>query len=132
MNICVTCLTFWTNILAEVFDIEAGGLPDMTDQAPRRDRTHWLYIAVLVAVVGGVAVGLIAPGVGKDIAVLGTLFVNLIKMMITPVIFCTIVLGIGSVRKAATVGKIGGLSLGYFLVMSTVALAIWWVRVSLR
>ena len=82
MNICVTCLTFWTNILAEVFDIEAGGLPDMTDQAPRRDRTHWLYIAVLVAVVGGVAVGLIAPGVGKDIAVLGTLFVNLIKMMI--------------------------------------------------
>ncbi|TDK92908.1 cation:dicarboxylate symporter family transporter [Mycolicibacterium mucogenicum] len=96
----------------------------MTDQAPRRDRTHWLYIAVLVAVVGGVAVGLIAPGVGKDIAVLGTLFVNLIKMMITPVIFCTIVLGIGSVRKAATVGKIGGLSLGYFLAMSTVALAI--------
>lgn len=96
----------------------------MTDQAPRRDRTHWLYIAVLVAVVGGVAVGLIAPGVGKDIAVLGTLFVNLIKMMITPVIFCTIVLGIGSVRKAATVGKIGGLSLAYFLVMSTVALAI--------
>ncbi|MCX8559652.1 cation:dicarboxylase symporter family transporter [Mycolicibacterium mucogenicum] len=96
----------------------------MTDQAPRRDRTHWLYIAVLIAVVGGVAVGLIAPGVGKDIAVLGTLFVNLIKMMITPVIFCTIVLGIGSVRKAATVGKIGGLSLGYFLVMSTVALAI--------
>ncbi|UCZ61482.1 cation:dicarboxylate symporter family transporter [Mycolicibacterium phocaicum] len=96
----------------------------MTDQAPRRDRTHWLYIAVLVAVVGGVAVGLIAPGVGKDIAILGTLFVNLIKMMITPVIFCTIVLGIGSVRKAATVGKIGGLSLAYFLVMSTVALAI--------
>jgi aerobic C4-dicarboxylate transport protein len=120
----VTCLTFWHNILAEVFDNEAGGLPDMTDQAPRRDRTHWLYIAVLIAVVGGVAVGLIAPGVGKDIAVLGTLFVNLIKMMITPVIFCTIVLGIGSVRKAATVGKIGGLSLGYFLVMSTVALAI--------
>lgn len=124
MNICVTCLTFWINILAEVFAIEAGGFPDMTDQAPRRDRTHWLYIAVLVAVVGGVAVGLIAPGVGKDIAILGTLFVNLIKMMITPVIFCTIVLGIGSVRKAATVGKIGGLSLAYFLLMSTVALAI--------
>lgn len=96
----------------------------MTAHAPRRDLTHWLYIAVLVAVVGGVAVGLIAPGVGKDIAVLGTLFVSLIKMMITPVIFCTIVLGIGSVRKAATVGKVGGLALGYFLLMSTVALAI--------
>ena len=45
-------------------------------------------------------------------------------MMITPVIFCTIVLGIGSVRQAAQVGKVGGLALGYFLTMSTVALAI--------
>lgn len=54
----------------------------------------------------------------------GTGFVNLIKMMISPVIFCTIVLGIGSVTKAAKVGKVGGLALGYFLVMSTVALAI--------
>ena len=45
-------------------------------------------------------------------------------MMISPIIFCTIVLGIGSVRKAAQVGKVGGLALGYFLVMSTVALAI--------
>ncbi|MDF1910507.1 cation:dicarboxylase symporter family transporter, partial [Mycolicibacterium smegmatis] len=41
-----------------------------------------------------------------------------------PVIFCTIVLGIGSVRKAATVGKVGGLAFTYFLVMSTFALAI--------
>ena len=55
---------------------------------------------------------------------LGTLFVSLIKMMIGPIIFCTIVLGIGSVRKAAQVGKVGGLALVYFLVMSTVALAI--------
>jgi aerobic C4-dicarboxylate transport protein len=45
-------------------------------------------------------------------------------MMISPVIFCTIVLGVGSVRRAAKVGRVGGLALGYFLVMSTVALAI--------
>jgi aerobic C4-dicarboxylate transport protein len=45
-------------------------------------------------------------------------------MMISPVIFCTIVLGVGSVRQAAKVGKVGGLALGYFLAMSTVALAI--------
>ena len=50
------------------------------------------------------------------------MFVSLIKMMIAPVIFCTIVLGIGSVRKAATVGKVGGLAFIYFLIMSTVAL----------
>ena len=45
-------------------------------------------------------------------------------MMIQPVIFCTIVIGVGSVRSAASVGKVGGLALAYFLTMSTVALAI--------
>jgi aerobic C4-dicarboxylate transport protein len=45
-------------------------------------------------------------------------------MMIQPIIFCTIVLGVGSVRSAASVGKVGGLALAYFLTMSTVALAI--------
>src|SRR3712207_9093508 len=45
-------------------------------------------------------------------------------MLIAPVIFCTIVIGIGAIRQAASVGKIGGLALGYFLLMSTVALAI--------
>ena len=45
-------------------------------------------------------------------------------MMIAPIIFCTIVLGIGSIAKAATVGKVGGLALGYFVLMSTFALAI--------
>ena len=69
-------------------------------------------------------VGLLAPDVGKSVGVLGTMFVSLIKMMIVPVIFCTIVLGIGKVRAAATVGKVGGLAFVYFLVMSTVALAI--------
>src|SRR3954452_11984268 len=90
----------------------------------KRDRTHWLYILVIVGVVAGVVVGLVAPDTGKSLGVLGTMFVNLIKMMIAPVIFCTIVLGIGSVRKAASVGKVGGIALVYFLVMSTVALGI--------
>ncbi|MEU8777556.1 cation:dicarboxylase symporter family transporter [Streptomyces sp. NPDC048606] len=92
--------------------------------AARRDRTHYLYIAVIAAVVLGIVVGFAAPGVAVELKPLGTGFVNLIKMMISPVIFCTIVLGIGSVRKAAKVGAVGGLALGYFMVMSTVALAI--------
>jgi aerobic C4-dicarboxylate transport protein len=90
----------------------------------RRDRTHYLYLAVIVAVALGIAVGLLFPGVGIALKPVGTAFVNLIKMMISPVIFCTIVLGIGSVRQAARVGRVGGLALGYFLLMSTVALAI--------
>ncbi|MFE2924375.1 cation:dicarboxylate symporter family transporter [Streptomyces goshikiensis] len=92
--------------------------------AARRDKTHYLYIAVIGAVLLGIAVGFAAPGVAVELKPLGTGFVNLIKMMISPVIFCTIVLGIGSVRKAAKVGAVGGLALGYFMIMSTVALAI--------
>ncbi|CRK56272.1 C4-dicarboxylate-transport transmembrane protein DctA [Alloactinosynnema sp. L-07] len=90
----------------------------------RRDRTHYLYLAVIAAVVLGVAVGLFAPDFAKSLKPLGTGFVSLIKMMISPIIFCTIVLGVGSVTKAAKIGKVGGLALGYFLAMSTVALAI--------
>ncbi|AWI31035.1 cation:dicarboxylate symporter family transporter [Streptomyces tirandamycinicus] len=95
-----------------------------TPAAARRDRTHYLYLAVIGAVVLGVIVGFAAPGVAVELKPIGTGFVNLIKMMISPIIFCTIVLGVGSVRKAAKVGAVGGLALGYFLVMSTVALAI--------
>ncbi|MEU7132477.1 cation:dicarboxylase symporter family transporter [Streptomyces sp. NPDC046261] len=99
--------------------------PPEPQQAGRRaDRTHYLYIAVIAAVLAGIAVGFAAPGVAVELKPLGTGFVSLIKMMISPVIFCTIVLGIGSVRKAAKVGAVGGLALGYFMVMSTVALAI--------
>lgn len=92
--------------------------------AVKRDRTHYLYIAVIGAVILGIAVGLIAPDFAVELKPLGTGFVNLIKMMISPIIFCTIVLGIGSVRKATKVGAVGGLALGYFLAMSLVALTI--------
>ncbi|GAB2601333.1 C4-dicarboxylate transporter DctA [Streptomyces capparidis] len=90
----------------------------------RRDRTHYLYIAVIAAVLIGILVGLAAPDTAKELKPLGTGFVNLIKMMISPIIFCTIVLGVGSVRKAAKVGAVGGMALLYFTAMSTVALAI--------
>ncbi|MEU9362263.1 cation:dicarboxylase symporter family transporter [Streptomyces sp. NPDC048301] len=96
----------------------------MVEKTARRDRTHYLYLAVIAAVVLGIAVGLVVPDFAVELKPIGTGFVNLIKMMISPIIFCTIVLGVGSVRKAAKVGAVGGLALGYFLVMSTVALAI--------
>ncbi|ANP49538.1 aerobic C4-dicarboxylate transport protein [Streptomyces griseochromogenes] len=104
----------------------AATSPDTAPAAARvkRDRTHYLYIAVIVAVALGIAVGLIWPDAAVELKPLGTGFVNLIKMMISPIIFCTIVLGIGSVRKAAKVGAVGGIALGYFTVMSLVALSI--------
>ncbi|KAK1186264.1 cation:dicarboxylase symporter family transporter [Streptomyces sp. NBS 14/10] len=91
---------------------------------PKKDRIHFLYLAVIAAVALGILVGFVAPDTAVELKPIGTGFVNLIKMMISPIIFCTIVLGVGSVRKAAKVGKVGGLALGYFLLMSTVALAI--------
>ncbi|GAB2668294.1 C4-dicarboxylate transporter DctA [Saccharopolyspora gloriosae] len=98
---------------------EAAGAPPK-----KRDRTHFLYIFVIVAVLAGIAVGFAFPDFATALKPLGTGFVNLIKMMISPVIFCTIVLGVGSVRQAAKVGKVGGLALGYFMVMSLVALVV--------
>lgn len=100
--------------------------PAATPAKTRRriDRNHWLYIAVIIAVVAGVVVGLVAPAFAATLEPVGKAFVGLIKMMIAPIIFCTIVIGIGSIAKAATVGKVGGLALGYFIVMSTFALAI--------
>src|SRR4051812_13705942 len=95
-----------------------------SDPSRRKDRTHWLYLAVVAAVAVGVVFGLAAPGAAVELKPLGDAFVDLVRMMIAPIIFCTIVLGIGSVRQAAKVGRVGGLALGYFLVMSTVALTV--------
>jgi aerobic C4-dicarboxylate transport protein len=95
-----------------------------TAPAPKKDRTHVLYMAVIAAVLLGIVVGLLAPGFAQAMKPLGTGFIALIKMMIAPIIFCTIVLGVGSIAKAATVGKVGGLALAYFMIMSTFALGI--------
>src|SRR5687767_7254303 len=100
----------------------SGTEHDTPPAARRKDRTHWLYLAVIGAVVAGIAVGFLFPGFATELKWLGTAFVGLIKMLIAPVIFCTIVLGIGAIRQAAKVGRIGGLALGYFILMSTVAL----------
>ncbi len=98
--------------------------PPVAGRRAPGSRIHYLYVAVVAAVAAGIVVGLVAPDFAVELKPLGTAFVGLIKMMIQPVIFCTIVLGVGSIRSAAKVGKVGGLALGYFLVMSTVALGI--------
>ena len=79
---------------------------------------------MIIAVVAGIVLGLVSPEFAKGLKPLGTAFVSLIKMIVPPVIFCTIVLGIGSVREAATVGKAGSIALVYFITMSTLALGI--------
>jgi aerobic C4-dicarboxylate transport protein len=100
------------------------GIETKKVRRPAADRSRWLYVSVLIAAAAGVLVGFLAPELGQSLKPLGTGFVRLIKMMISPIIFTTIVLGVGSIRDAARIGRVGALALGYFLVMSTVALAI--------
>ena len=90
----------------------------------RRDKSQYLYMAVIGAVALGIVVGLVVPNFAIKLAPLGSGFVSLITMMIQPIVFCTIVLGVGSVASAARIGKIGGLALGYFTALSLVALVI--------
>jgi aerobic C4-dicarboxylate transport protein len=83
-----------------------------------------LYFQVLIAIALGVLLGALYPHTGAAMKPLGDAFIKLIKMLIAPVIFCTVVTGIAGVENMKQVGKTGGLALLYFEIMSTVALLI--------
>lgn len=83
-----------------------------------------LTFQVLVAVSLGVALGVVAPDAAKALKPLGDTFINLVKMVITPIIFLTIVHGIGSMADLRKLGRVGGKAVLYFEVVSTFALAI--------
>ena len=96
-------------------------------EVKKPDRRRWysvLYVQVLLAIVIGAIVGYVAPDTGKALKPLGDAFIQLIKMMIAPVIFCTVVHGIASMGDLHKVGRVGIKTLGYFEVVSTIALAI--------
>lgn len=83
-----------------------------------------LYVQVIFAIVCGVLLGMFEPKLGVDMKPLGDGFVKLIKMIIAPVIFCTVVTGIAGMQDMKKVGRVGGKALLYFEVVSTFALAI--------
>lgn len=83
-----------------------------------------LYAQVLSAIALGVLLGHFAPQLGEQMKPLGDGFIKLIKMIIAPIIFCTVVLGIAGMENMKKVGKTGGLALLYFEVVSTLALLI--------
>lgn len=90
-------------------------------------RTPWyriLYVQVLVAVAIGIALGYFFPEQGKALRPLGDGFINLIKMMIAPIIFCTVVHGIASMSDMKKLGRVGLKTIFYFLTVSTLALII--------
>jgi aerobic C4-dicarboxylate transport protein len=83
-----------------------------------------LTFQVLVAVSLGILLGVIAPDTAKSLKPLGDTFINLVKMVITPIIFLTIVHGIASMADLRKLGRVGGKALLYFELVSTLALAI--------
>ena len=89
-----------------------------------------LYFQVICAVIAGVLLGYFYPAMGADMKPLGDGFIKLIKMMIAPIIFCTVVVGIAGMEDMKKVGKTGGLALLYFEVVSTFALIIGLVLVN--
>jgi aerobic C4-dicarboxylate transport protein len=96
-------------------------------EAPARGPRRWyaqLYAQVLVAIVAGVLIGRFAPATGEALKPLGDLFIKLVKMVIAPVIFLTIVTGIAGMRDLATVGRVAAKAFAYFLAFSTVALIV--------
>ena len=83
-----------------------------------------LYVQVLFAIVVGVLLGIFEPAFAASMKPLGDGFIKLIKMIIAPVIFCTVVAGIAGMQDMKKVGRVGGKALLYFEVVSTFALAI--------
>jgi aerobic C4-dicarboxylate transport protein len=90
----------------------------------RRPFYKVLYIQVLFAVAVGVVLGVAFPHLGEAMKPLGDGFIKLVKMIIAPVVFCTVVVGISSMGNVKRVGLVGGKALLYFEVVSTFALVI--------
>ena len=96
----------------------------MTPRSPRKPLYRSLYFQVVVAIIVGVLHGYFFPESGAAMKPLGDGFIKLIKMMIAPIIFCTVVVGIAGMESMKTVGKTGGYAVLYFEVVSTLALLV--------
>jgi aerobic C4-dicarboxylate transport protein len=83
-----------------------------------------LYVQVLIAIAGGIALGVARPEFAAELKPLGDAFIALVKMIIAPVIFLTVTVGIGSMGKGRRLGTVIGRAMAYFLAVSTLALVI--------
>ena len=90
----------------------------MGKQMKRPSLTTW----ILIALVAGIAFGAFFPGPAKEMGLLGTIFLRLIKSIIAPLIFATLVYGIAGTGSVKTMGRIGGKAILYFEIVTTVAL----------
>jgi aerobic C4-dicarboxylate transport protein len=103
----------------------------MSTSPVRKPFYQSLYLQVITAIVIGVLLGHFWPSTGEAMKPLGDAFIKLIKMIIAPIIFCTVVLGIAGMEDMKKVGRTGGLALLYFEVVSTLALIVGLVMINL-
>lgn len=102
--------------------MEAVAPLPVASPAQRRAWYTILYVQVIIAIIAGVIIGYVDPKLGVQLKPLGDGFIALIRMMIAPVIFCTIVHGIASMGDLKKVGRVGVKTLFYFEAVSTLAL----------
>ncbi|MCX6890814.1 MAG: dicarboxylate/amino acid:cation symporter [Verrucomicrobia bacterium] len=108
-----------------------NNISSSTEPGRRRPWYRVLYLQVLAGVALGIVVGWAWPELGKSLKPLGDGFIKLIKMIIAPIIFCTVVHGIASMRDLKKLGRVGFKTLLYFEAVSTLALVIGLVVVNL-
>jgi aerobic C4-dicarboxylate transport protein len=98
----------------------------LTAGAPASAQPFWrsLYVQVIVAITLGAVLGLIAPHVGAQLNILGDAFTRLIRMVLVPVVFATVTLGIARMADIKKLGRLGSKTLIYFEVVSTLALLV--------
>jgi aerobic C4-dicarboxylate transport protein len=103
----------------------------MKSQTEKKPFYQSLYVQVIAAIILGVLLGHFLPEVGAAMKPFGDGFIKLIKMMIAPIIFCTVVVGIAGMEDMKKVGKTGGLAILYFEIVSTIALIVGLIIVNL-
>ncbi|MEY3233611.1 MAG: hypothetical protein RL230_882 [Pseudomonadota bacterium] len=114
-------ITRWGNALAISQPIETRSVASTSKPVAWYQQ---LYTQVVIAVVLGIAIGAIFPSFGASLKPLGDAFINLVKMIIAPVIFLTVVTGLGGMSQVNKIGSVFGKALAYFLAVSTFALVI--------
>ena len=123
--VLIRLLSYYSSGCAPAIQAEnSPAIPLMHNPTERKPWYRVLYIQVLIGVFLGIVVGYVNPGLGKSLKPLGDGFVNLVKMIIAPIIFCTVVHGIASMSDLKKLGRVGIRALLYFEIVSTLALFI--------
>ncbi len=99
---------------------------ELNDTVPLRKQKFYqiLYVQVIFAIVVGILLGHFYPDIGESMKPLGDAFIKLVKMIIAPVIFLTVVTGIAGMNNMKSVGRVAGKAMAYFLTFSTLALVV--------